>query len=308
MKKIARAEKKLLGIKKRAADEASGKPPRKPREAKMNHPAYGELVLRGVYDLNDKTGSSVLAVAKWIKERYPVSESKYKAAAAAALKKSAADGFVMKIKNSFKLAPREQRARDVQAGVDFSKRKDGQPAKMDDLVLEAKLLEEQKIRPPESLTREPALTLAPADCAGDCLAVAEFADRFDRSVLGAPARGAPEDARDRIRLADLEAALAALPDPRGWRTPPLLQRLCLALLRVACGRDAATGAPTDDVARRRAERSNVGSGFARSRQEDDTRIRCKHQPLPVLAILGRADASPAKSRRRRGLPTRRFLR
>ena len=116
----------------------------------------------------------------------------------------------------------------------------GRDGKPDDLDVEISARQELGYEPPPVVKTKPLLSLAPADCASDAVCVAEFCERFDVVALGG------QTGRSRLTLAELDAALAALPDPRGWRTPPLLARLALALLRVVCGRDPATGdVPSD---------------------------------------------------------------
>ena len=218
-----------------ARRRASGERPK--RETRASHPPYNELVCRAVYDLKESSGSSVQAVAKWLRMRYPVNENKVRTSAQTALKKCVAEGSMTKIRNSFKLSPREQRRRDVAAGVEVRAGRDGKP---DDLDVEISARQELGYEPPPVVKTKPLLSLAPADCASDAVCVAEFCERFDVVALGG------QTGRSRLTLAELDAALAALPDPRGWRTPPLLARLALALLRVVCGRDPATGdVPSD---------------------------------------------------------------
>ena len=83
----------------------------------------------------------------------------------------------------------------------------------DDRVEEVKLAIEaaQGVAPGTELATRPALSFAPSDSSGDCLAVAEFCDRFDAAALGPAARGHPPGAR--LTLLELDAALAALPSP-----------------------------------------------------------------------------------------------
>ena len=57
-----------------ARRRASGERPK--RETRASHPPYNELVCRAVYDLKESSGSSVQAVAKWLRMRYPVNENK----------------------------------------------------------------------------------------------------------------------------------------------------------------------------------------------------------------------------------------
>ena len=75
--------------------------------------------------------------------------------------------------------------------------------------------------------------------AAQVVAVAEFCHAFDGYVLG-KSRG-----KVKLKLSELDASVAAL---HCAVVPPLLERLCLSLLRVVCGRDPSTGEPEPGLA------------------------------------------------------------
>lgn len=236
--------------------EEPKKPPAKaPRKAgksgaRTNHPAYEEMVLRAIEGLKDKTGSSAVAVGKWIKDRFAVNESKYKQSVAQALKALVAQDRLVKIKASFKLSVDELRSR---TGQPLQQRRRGSAGPLDDLDVEAKQ-RAKGANVPQRPMPQAALALAPPAAAGDVLCVAEFCRTFNET-LGSNLK---------LTASELEGALSLLPiseTPVGadqdllltvaTPLPPLLERLYLALLRTVCGRDARDGnffKPKDDVA------------------------------------------------------------
>ena len=73
-------------------------------------PKYDVMIKAAVLGLKDKTGSSVPAICKYIVANYPaVPEKTYKKSVAAALKKMATAGKLIKVKASFKLSEAEKK-------------------------------------------------------------------------------------------------------------------------------------------------------------------------------------------------------
>lgn len=253
---LAKATQAAAAADKAEKSEEPKPPPAKARRksgkggARTNHPAYEEMVLRAIEALKDKTGSSAVAVGKWIKDRFAVNESKYKQSVAQALKALVAQDRLVKIKASFKLSVDELRSR---TGQPLQQRRRGTAGPLDDLDVEAKQ-RAKGANIPQRPMPQATLVLAPPAAAGDVLCVAEFCRTFN-DTLGSNLK---------LTAAELESALSLLPiseTPVGAEQdllvtvatplPPLIERLSLALLRTVCGRDARDGnffKPKDDVA------------------------------------------------------------
>ena len=70
-----------------ARRRASGERPK--RETRASHPPYNELCVVPSTTLKESSGSSVQAVAKWLRMSHPVNENKVRTSAQTALKKCA---------------------------------------------------------------------------------------------------------------------------------------------------------------------------------------------------------------------------
>lgn len=217
------------------------------QRSRTSHPPYSEMVLTAVEELRDRSGSSAVAISKWIKERYPVHETKYKSSASAALKACVKAGKLVKVKASFKLSAKEAKARITQ-----KKRKPDmyKPELLDDLELAA--LEREKGKPAAARIPPyaPTLNAALQPSAGDIFAIAEFFHNFDPYLLGGLNKKKIGRRKRRVAVtaADLELAVSRFPlgKPEDIiELPPLLERIVLLLLRIICGRNVEDGAAVD---------------------------------------------------------------
>ncbi|XP_009614936.1 histone H1.2 [Nicotiana tabacum] len=75
--------------------------PKKPR----SHPPYAEMISEAIVALKERTGSSQVAIAKFIEEKQKDLPSNFRKLLLVQLKKLVASGKLTKIKGSFKLAP-----------------------------------------------------------------------------------------------------------------------------------------------------------------------------------------------------------
>ncbi|KAJ8605331.1 hypothetical protein CTAYLR_002378 [Chrysophaeum taylorii] len=223
-----RAKKESQARKAASSSPSSSSSKKKSEERRSSHPSYADMAMRAVEQLKDRSGSSAVAISKWIKARYPVHATKYKQSVSAALKSAVAAGKLVKVKASFKLSAKEARARQGKP------KKKAEPEAVDDLEVAARAREKGDKVPARPFP-DFALVLSPPIAAKSVLGVAEFCRvLFHEPLLG---RG-----RESVSVLDLDAALSVLPTDQ---TPPLLERLALALLRLVCGRDLEDGAPTD---------------------------------------------------------------
>ncbi|KAH7858190.1 hypothetical protein Vadar_021076 [Vaccinium darrowii] len=82
---------------------------KKPTDSKKDraHPPYAEMISEAIVALKERTGSSQIAIAKFIEEKQKASNlaPNFKKLLLNQLKKQVAAGKLVKVKNSFKLAP-----------------------------------------------------------------------------------------------------------------------------------------------------------------------------------------------------------
>ncbi|XP_044499240.1 histone H1-like [Mangifera indica] len=71
------------------------------------HPPYSEMINEAITALKERTGSSQIAIAKFIEEKQKANlPNNFKKLLLVQLKKLVADGKLVKVKNSFKLPPK----------------------------------------------------------------------------------------------------------------------------------------------------------------------------------------------------------
>merc|ERR1712098_946510 len=70
--------------------------------AAASHPPYATMVQEAIKDLKDRTGSSTVAIAKWVESKYTLPDT-FKKSLSTALKKMTEDGKLVKVKASYKL-------------------------------------------------------------------------------------------------------------------------------------------------------------------------------------------------------------
>ncbi|KAL3359664.1 hypothetical protein AABB24_016280 [Solanum stoloniferum] len=75
--------------------------PKKPR----SHPPYVEMISEAITTLKERTGSSQVAIAKFIEEKQKGLPSNFRKLLLVQLKKLVASGKLTKIKSSFKISP-----------------------------------------------------------------------------------------------------------------------------------------------------------------------------------------------------------
>ena len=80
-------------------------PAKKSKKAAASHPPYATMVQEAIKDLKDRTGSSTVAIAKWVESKYTLPDT-FKKSLSTALKKMTEDGKLVKVK-----------ARSVQAAI-----------------------------------------------------------------------------------------------------------------------------------------------------------------------------------------------
>merc|ERR1739841_293570 len=74
----------------------------KAKKAAASHPPYATMVQEAIKDLKDRTGSSTVAIAKWVESKYTLPDT-FKKSLSTALKKMTEDGKLVKVKASYKL-------------------------------------------------------------------------------------------------------------------------------------------------------------------------------------------------------------
>ncbi|XP_058743952.1 histone H1-like [Vicia villosa] len=81
--------------------------PKKTAAAKkpLSHPTFAEMITEAITTLKERTGSSQYAITKFIEEQHKELPPTYRKLVLLQLKKSVASGKLVKVKNSFKLAP-----------------------------------------------------------------------------------------------------------------------------------------------------------------------------------------------------------
>merc|ERR1711967_51403 len=77
-------------------------PAKKAKKAAASHPPYATMVQEAIKDLKDRTGSSTVAIAKWVESKYTLPDT-FKKSLSTALKKMTEDGKLVKVKASYKL-------------------------------------------------------------------------------------------------------------------------------------------------------------------------------------------------------------
>merc|ERR1712224_614856 len=77
-------------------------PAKKSKKAAASHPPYATMVQEAIKDLKDRTGSSTVAIAKWVESKYTLPDT-FKKSLSTALKKMTEDGKLVKVKASYKL-------------------------------------------------------------------------------------------------------------------------------------------------------------------------------------------------------------
>ncbi|CAL0300018.1 unnamed protein product [Lupinus luteus] len=70
-----------------------------------SHPPFADMIFEAILNLKERTGSSQYAIAKFIEEKHKDLPATFKKLILQNLKKSVAAGKLVKVKNSFKLAP-----------------------------------------------------------------------------------------------------------------------------------------------------------------------------------------------------------
>ncbi|WJX12051.1 hypothetical protein P8452_02590 [Trifolium repens] len=76
-----------------------------PKSSTASHPTYEEMIKEAIVTLKEKTGSSQIAIAKFIEEKHKNLSPNFKKLLLQALKKNVASGKLVKVKGSFKLSP-----------------------------------------------------------------------------------------------------------------------------------------------------------------------------------------------------------
>uniref|UniRef100_A0A7S3JYV4 Histone H1 n=1 Tax=Aureoumbra lagunensis TaxID=44058 RepID=A0A7S3JYV4_9STRA len=240
---------------------------------RISHPSYAEMICRALSELikkGSKSGVSAIRISQWIKTNYTVHPTKYKVSVNTAIKQGIKQGRFVKIKNSYRLSPKEIRARDKGKGKIIQQhRTPPKPRLLDDQVYIKQQSKDKLLPMPQFV-----LSQSPAECAGPILLVAEFCHAFERVLFHnfIPENDALEPQKDKddetklsgtkrkrgtgskntrrnkpknlIGVADLDCALSLLPLPYDHleiRLPPLLERLVLSLLRHICGRFPRSG-------------------------------------------------------------------
>ncbi|KAK4282902.1 hypothetical protein QN277_014226 [Acacia crassicarpa] len=77
---------------------------RKPKSS-PSHPPFAEMITDAIVSLKERTGSSQYAITKFIEDKHKHLPPTFKKLLLNNLKKSVAAGKLVKVKNSFKLAP-----------------------------------------------------------------------------------------------------------------------------------------------------------------------------------------------------------
>ncbi|KAL2950102.1 hypothetical protein AAZX31_20G212100 [Glycine max] len=71
----------------------------------LSHPTFAVMIAEAIASLKERTGSSQYAITKFIEGKHKELPPTYKKLVLVHLKKSVAAGKLVKVKNSFKLAP-----------------------------------------------------------------------------------------------------------------------------------------------------------------------------------------------------------
>ncbi|KAK7269181.1 hypothetical protein RIF29_21898 [Crotalaria pallida] len=71
----------------------------------LSHPPFADMIADAIGSMKERTGSSQYAIAKFIEEKHKELPPTFKKLLLLNLKKSVAAGKLVKVKNSFKLAP-----------------------------------------------------------------------------------------------------------------------------------------------------------------------------------------------------------
>ncbi|WVY96415.1 hypothetical protein V8G54_028566 [Vigna mungo] len=71
----------------------------------LSHPTFAVMIVEAITSLKERTGSSQYAITKFIEGKHKELPPTYKKLVLIQLKKSVAAGILVKVKNSFKLAP-----------------------------------------------------------------------------------------------------------------------------------------------------------------------------------------------------------
>ncbi|KAE9619032.1 putative histone H5 [Lupinus albus] len=71
----------------------------------LSHPPFAEMISDAIVSLKERTGSSQIAISKFIEEKHKDLPATFKKLLLLNLKKSVAAGKLVKVKNSFKIAP-----------------------------------------------------------------------------------------------------------------------------------------------------------------------------------------------------------
>ncbi|MGD7340726.1 histone H1/H5 family protein, partial [Ralstonia pseudosolanacearum] len=93
----------------KAKKAPKAKKPAAPRKSKAPsaHPSYLEMITEAITTLKERTGSSQFAIAKFVEDKYKSKlPANFKKLLLVQLKKLVASGKLVKVKNSFKLAPK----------------------------------------------------------------------------------------------------------------------------------------------------------------------------------------------------------
>merc|ERR1712070_458365 len=72
-------------------------PAKKAKKAAASHPPYATMVQEAIKDLKDRTGSSTVAIAKWVESKYTLPDT-FKKSLSIALKKMTEDGKLVKVR------------------------------------------------------------------------------------------------------------------------------------------------------------------------------------------------------------------
>ncbi|QCE07436.1 histone H1-like [Vigna unguiculata] len=83
----------------------------------FSHPTFAVMIAEAITSLKERTGSSQYAITKFIEGKHKELPPTYKKLVLIQLKKSVAAGKLVKVKNSFKLAPTKPAAAPAKAAV-----------------------------------------------------------------------------------------------------------------------------------------------------------------------------------------------
>merc|ERR1712048_619439 len=99
-------------------------PAKKTKKAAPSHPPYADMVKAAIVALKDRTGSSAVAIAKYLDGNYKLPET-YKKSLSLTLKKLVESGKLVKVKASYKLGSlkTEPKKKDVKKKTTAAKKK-----------------------------------------------------------------------------------------------------------------------------------------------------------------------------------------